>query len=116
MRQSKMIRTALGLLFLALDSGCYRQTYRNSELVPQSQPALERTHHRALFGLVDFTGELATQEVCRERQVAEIRNEQSEKDIFLQLATMGLYSPTSESVVCATSESRPDENVFYRTP
>jgi hypothetical protein len=87
---------------MGLASGCYRHSYRDGDVLPQAQPALDRTHHRAVYGWVDLSGAVEADAVCGERRVAEIRNRQSGKDWFLQVLSFGLYSPTSERIVCGS--------------
>jgi hypothetical protein len=62
-----------------------------------------RWHHSFAFGLLEVPGPIETQRICPNGW-AQIESELDPLQAALSLLSLGLYTPSTLSVVCAASE------------
>jgi len=68
----------------------------------------ERWHHGFIFGLVDASGPYDLREICP-LGWSEMRVTNSVLGVFLQSVTIGIYTPSSVTIICAKTASDPPD-------
>jgi hypothetical protein len=105
-QQTRLGAALLALVFCAL--GCVRTTIRSGR-APGVAPTgwEERWRHGLAFGLAELPGPVAPDALCP-RGWAEVDTAIDPVQAAIALLTLGIYTPTTVSVVCADPETQPN--------
>lgn len=100
-RRPSVLRSWWPLLGILLLSGCLRTSIRSGK-APGAVPTdwQERWHHGFALGLVELHGPVVATRVCPAGW-SEINTSVDPMQTVIALGTLGIYTPTTISVVCA---------------
>jgi hypothetical protein len=90
-------------LVLFFQAGCYHHTYNLGDRNPEAEPSVERWHDHFLFGTIDADDPVDVAEVCQ-AGAFRVEDQQTALNGLVSVATLGIYTPRKEKVVCVQPE------------
>jgi hypothetical protein len=109
----KTLRILLGIAFALHQSSCLRTTLRSGKLPGDAAYAWEhRWHHAFFLGQFEGSRPIAPERICPQGW-AQIDSELDPLQTAIALITLGIYTPSTVSVICEANERPPlsEENL-----
>lgn len=115
-RPQKTLTALFGIALAILQSSCLRTTLRSGKLPGDAAYAWEhRWHHAFFLGQFEGSRPIAPERICPQGW-AQIDSELDPLQTAIALVTLGIYTPSTVSVICEANERPPLEDAALGPP